>query len=273
MKKIFITGAGGYIGGNLATFLSRKKYQIYCLTTKKKNKLSNTKWIVGKLNGNYHKYLKQCDLLIHCAAAGVHKRESKKLLNKVNNLDSLKFLKNAYKANCKNWIILGSSFEYGYSKNKPFSSTKTKLKPIDNYGKSKVKFFKNLKKLKFLNDCKILYLRVFQVYGGNESKLRMYPSLLDAAKKNKNFKMTQGQEIRDFIHIKETMKKIYSSIKIFKKNNFFMIKNLATGKGLKVKNFALRLWKEKKAKKRILFGALKKNSGYQAMYSDTKSLL
>ena len=101
----------------------------------------------------------------------------------------------------------------------------------------------------------------------------MYPSLLDAAKKNKNFKMTQGQEIRDFIHIKETMKKIYNSIKIFKKNNFFVIKNLATGKGLKVKNFALRLWKEKKAKKRILFGALKKNSGYQAMYSDTKSLL
>ena len=94
MKKIFITGAGGYIGGNLATFLSKKKYQITCLTTKKKYKLSNTKWIVGKLNGNYQKYLKQCDLLIHCAASGVNKKESGKTLNKVNYFDSLKFLNN-----------------------------------------------------------------------------------------------------------------------------------------------------------------------------------
>ena len=36
MKKIFITGAGGYIGGNLVKFFSKKKYKIYGLTTKKK---------------------------------------------------------------------------------------------------------------------------------------------------------------------------------------------------------------------------------------------
>ena len=35
MKKIFITGAGGYIGSNLAKFLSKKNIETVCLTTKK----------------------------------------------------------------------------------------------------------------------------------------------------------------------------------------------------------------------------------------------
>ena len=37
MKKIFISGASGYIGSNLATLLSKKGYRIICLTKKKKN--------------------------------------------------------------------------------------------------------------------------------------------------------------------------------------------------------------------------------------------
>ena len=82
MKKIFITGAGGYIGGNLATFLSKKKYQIYCLTTRKKYKLPNTKWLVGRLDGNYTEHLKNVDLVIHCAASGVYRKEEKKKFTK-----------------------------------------------------------------------------------------------------------------------------------------------------------------------------------------------
>ena len=64
MKKIFISGAGGYIGSNLATFLSKKNYYLFCLTTKKKIRLKNTKWIVGKMSHNCAKYLKKSDLLI-----------------------------------------------------------------------------------------------------------------------------------------------------------------------------------------------------------------
>ena len=130
MKKIFISGAGGYIGSNLASYLSKRKYHLFCLTTKRKYKLKNTKWIFGKMNSNCSKFLKQSDLLVHCAATGVYKKESKENLNKVNYKDSISFLKNAYACGCKNWIILGSSFEYGFVKNRPISAKKTKVKPI-----------------------------------------------------------------------------------------------------------------------------------------------
>ncbi len=273
MKKIFISGAGGYIGSNLATFLSKKNYYLFCLTTKKKIRLKNTKWIVGKMSHNCAKYLKKSDLLIHCAAAGVYKKESKKNLNKVNYLDSINLLKNAYECGCKNWIILGSSFEYGFIKNKPLSAKKTKIKPIDDYGKSKVRLFKAIKKLEFSRSCRILYLRVFHVFGGNEPKKRMYPSLLRALKNNSFFKMTNGEEIRDFIHIDNVVKKIQSSFKMFNNKNFFKIKHLASGKKMRVKDFAKKIREFKRSNTKLLFGAVKKKNKYHSMYSDRSSIL
>jgi len=273
MKKIFITGANGYIGGNLAKFLSQKNFQVYGLTTKKKQNSKNLKWVYGKLNDNFNNYLKKCDLIIHCAAAGVYKKENKKKLDKINHIDSLKFLRNAYLINCKNWIIFGSSFEYGFIKNKPFSATKSKLMPIDDYGKSKVNFYKNLVKLYANTNCKILYLRAFHVYGGNEPKVRMYPSLLNSIDKNIDFMMTKGEEVRDFIHIEMVKKKIIKSFKLFKRRNFFLTKNLASGRNMTVKKFALNIHKKRNSKNKILFGKIKKKNNYHSMYSDKNSLL
>ena len=273
MKKIFITGAGGYIGSNLAKFLSKKNIETVCLTTKKKYVLKNSKWLVGKLNGNYQKEFKDVDLIVHCAAAGVYKKENHKKIYKVNYYDSLEFFKKAFKAGCKNWIIIGTSGEYGFVKNKPMSVKKTKLKPVNVYGKSKVLFFKMLKNLKISKKCKILYLRVFNVYGTREPKSRLYSGLLTAVKKNLNYKMTSGEEIRDFISIRFVVKKIYKSLKLFNRRNFFIVKHIAKGKPVTVKAFAKYHWKKQKSKKMLLFGHIKKKNIYHTMYSDNISLL
>ncbi len=272
MKKIFISGASGFIGKNLVKLLSKKNYRIFCLTRKKKYKLANTKWLVGELNDNYQEYLKDADLLIHCATTGVYEKESSKKIYKTNFHDSLKFLKQAYKAGCKNWIILGTSGEYGYVTNGPMSP-KTKLKPVDTYGKSKVLFYKKLKKLKIRKKCKILYIRIFHVYGKEPNSKRLYTGLVRAAKKNLNFKMTLGEEIRDFVSVDFVVNKIHKSFKLFSKKNFFLVKHIARGKPLKVKDFAMHHWKKQKAKKSLLFGNIKTKNLYHTMYSDKTSLL
>ena len=273
MKKIFISGATGYIGSNLATLLSKKGYKIICLTKKKKINLPNTMWIKGNLLGNYQKYLKDTDLIIHCAASGVYEKEKEKKIYKVNYYDSFKFLKNAFDAGCRNWIILGSSGEYGFLENKPMSAKYTKLRPINAYGKSKVLLFKALLNSKIKKKCKILYLRIFNVYGINEPKKRLYRSLIEAIKKKKDFKMTNGEEIRDFVNINYVINKIYKSFKLFNQNFFFKVKHIAKGKPTKVKEFANYHWNKNKAKKKILLGANRKENEYHTMFSDKDSLL
>ena len=85
--------------------------------------------------------------------------------------------------------------------------------------------------------------------------------------------MTNGKEIRDFIGINEAVKKIYKGIKMFKKKNFFITKHLGSGKKVSIKNFANKIWKEHKARGKILFGLIKKQNKYHSLYSDKKSLI
>lgn len=274
MKKIFITGGNGYLGSELTLQLSKKNYQVVSLINKKKIKrLKNVKYVFGNLSSNLEKYLTDLDLIIHCAASGVYNKRIKKKMYKTNNEDSINFLKRAYKAGCKNWILMGSSTEYGYLKNKPISVKTTRLKPIDSYGLSKLKFFKNLLKFRHFNNCKILYLRIFQLYGKNEPRGRLYRDLIDSINNNVDFKMTDGNEIRDFIHINEAIRKIIKSFKLFDKKNFFLVKHLAEGKGIMIKDFVKNIWKKNKAKNKILIGSLRRKAIYHSMYSDKSSLI
>ena len=214
MKKILITGASGYLGRNLSKYLKKKKFKIYIIS---KKKISGTIHLGKSLKNNNIKKTSKFDLIIHCAAKGVYKNENKKILYKVNFTDSINFFKKLYKAQNYKWIFIGTSSEYGYIKNKAFSVKNTKLKPIDDYGKSKVKFYLKIKKMKFRANFQILYLRLFHVYGGDEPKTRLYPSLLKAIKDRKNFKMTDGSENRDFIRINTVLNKINESLVYFKK--------------------------------------------------------
>ena len=274
-KTIFITGSEGFIGKNLVNYLKKlKKYKIYALT---KNKLKNTKiitYIKGNLKSDFSKYFKNTDVIIHCAAKGVYGKTSKKKIYKTNFNDSLEFLKRAKRANIINWLILGTSGEYGVVKRGPMT-IKNKLKPINHYGKSKVKFFLKLKKINSQIKAKILYLRLFHVYGKYEAAGRLYPSLINSINQKKSFSMTDGLEIRDFISVIDAVKKIEKSIKIFesKKKSFIKIAHVSNGKPIKVIDFVKKILLQRKSNIKLNVGKSKKKKLYDVMYSDKKSII
>lgn len=272
--KIILTGADGYIGRNLLKYLLKKKYHIYVLSKKIKKNKKNVFYIKGDLNTNFFPKIGKIDIIIHCASKGVYKTENKKKIIKTNYFDSLNFFRRAYSKKIFNWIILGTSGEYGYKKNGPMS-VNSPLKPVNAYGKSKVMFFKKIANKKNFKLAKKIYLRLFHVYGLDEPKKRLYPSLLKAINKNIAFKMSTGSEIRDFIYIKRVVKKIEESFKYFRLNNypFLKIKHIASGKPTTVINFVKRVCVKKKTKIKILTGNIKQQNYYFSMYSNKKSLL
>ena len=274
-KIILITGTDGYVGRNLLkNFSTDKKYLIFALTKKKRKSTENINFIKGNLKTNIFTKIKEIDIIIHCASRGVYKKELKNNIFQTNYFDSLFFFNNAYKANVFNWIILGTSGEYGFVK-KGSMSTKTPLKPINDYGRSKLKLFNALKKKNKFELANIIYLRLFHVYGKDEQKNRLYPSLINSIKLKKPFKMTSGKEIRDFIHITLALNKIKKAMKFFivKKKPFFIVKHIATGKPLTVLNFVKKIIKKNKSKIKILLGRSNKKNIYCSMYSNLNSIV
>ena len=182
--KLFITGGNGYLGSEFIKNNIHKIDLIYVVSRKKKTYFQNKKIkiLFGSIFDDWKKEMENSDVLIHFAAAGVKdKNISYKEAYQFNVLDSMRLFKNAYKYNLKKWIILGSSSEYG-SLNKKKISTKTKAEPKCNYSKTKYIFTKKIIKFAINKNCNCKILRIFPVYGSNEPKHRLFPSLIRSIK-------------------------------------------------------------------------------------------
>ena len=271
--KIFLTGGSGFVGRKFIKEALKAGHVIYAITRKNKKKKKNLIWLKGDLDKDWSRYLKKSKVLVHMAAAGVNKHIDLEEAINVNILKPHKLLINAINSKCFNWIIIGSASEYGkQAKLKKPLSNKTKEFPETNYEVTKNLFTKlsiSLSK-KYKTKCRIM--RLFNVYGEGENKKRLWPSMKIAAKLNKDFKMSDGKEIRDFISVDEVAKTILNAMNFKIKNKSFpQIWHIASGKPISVKSFAIKNWKKCKAKGRILFGKIKTKSKKNYI-SDKKSI-
>ena len=271
--KIFLTGGSGFVGRKFIKEALKVGHVIYAITRKNKKKNKNLIWLKGDLDKDWSRYLKKSKVLVHMAAAGVNKHIDLEEAINVNILKPHKLLINAINSKCFNWIIIGSASEYGeQAKLKKPLSNKTKEFPETNYEVTKNLFTKlsiSLSK-KYKTKCRIM--RLFNVYGKGEERSRLWPSLNKALKLKKNFKMTAGNQIRDFIKVEHAVDILLDSLNFKKCNKSFpQIWHVASGNPKSVKNFAKSYWKEKKGKGKIFFGKLKLKN-YKNYISDKKSI-
>ena len=75
-------------------------------------------------------------------------------------------------------------------------------------------------------------LRLYQVYGPNQTNNRLIPIVINSCLKDKKFSCTSGKQIRDFLYVDDLIKLI---IKIIKKKPRNKIYNVGAGNKLKVK--------------------------------------
>tara|TARA_X000000950_G_C13907870_1_gene657704 strand:+ start:2802 stop:3650 length:849 start_codon:yes stop_codon:yes gene_type:complete len=259
--KIFLTGSNGYIGRNFIKKAS-KNNQIFALTRKKKNpKMRNVKWLVGEIDKNW-KELKQTDILVHLATVGAYKKNSDfDTSYDFNVRRSNSLLINAIKANCKKWLIISTNKEDKIiklvkSKKKIYPNSK---EPHFNYALTKYIFSNLCKSYSKIFYIKCRIIKLFHIYGRDEPKQRLWPLLNSYAKNNKNLKMTSGNQKYDFNHIDDVVEGLISTLNFNKKNkkSFPQEWELASGKSMSVKQFAIKIWKRNKSKSKILFSKVK----------------
>lgn len=159
--NILLTGSGGFIGSHLKDYLSTN----YILYTPRSIELDLTN--LKKIEQFFTNH--QIDLIIHCATQGA-RITSEATMEDVaqSNISMFRNLLNYTKTECR-MIILGSGAEY----NKLQSLKKVKEEdfgisiPQDPYGYSKYIISKDQE-----GNSNVLNLRLFGVYGANESPTR-----------------------------------------------------------------------------------------------------
>jgi len=255
--RIFVTGGSGFIGKSFIKEAIKKNNLIFSLTRRKhKNLNSKVKNLVGNLNDNWSKYLKNTDVVVHLAAAGVQPNvTSSKEIFKTNVYDSIKFVTNAIQAGCKKFLIISTSSEYGHvSKKIKKIGTKFKRKPKNSYSVSKAKFTDLIKKFsdkKEFKNCKFRIMRMFPVYGSDEKRYRLYPSLKKAAVNGENFLIKNPLEFRDFTESSYVSKILLNACTFKKKTKRFEIYHVSSNKSMTVLKFAEMTWKKLKAKGKL----------------------
>ncbi len=245
---IIVTGGAGFIGSNLVNFLNDQNYENivsidYLNESNKKYFSSNQVQMIDpeKTFSFLNKYEGEIKIIIHLGAISSTTTKDPSLVLE-NNLNLSLTLKQWCYEKKKRFIYASSAATYGNGSNGFLDETTTnylsKLLPLNLYGWSKqivdLNIFKELKK-----NNQLVGLKFFNVYGPNEYHkgdmksivLKVYNNVKDRKFielfKSHNKKFKDGEQLRDFIYVKDVIKVIYWFIENPKFSGLF---NVGTGK-------------------------------------------
>jgi UDP-glucose 4-epimerase len=248
--KIIITGSAGYIGSCLVSALE-KKYEILGIDIVKPkfkqknfircdlNKLKKTKSIFKKFKP---------DIIFHLAGQSTIDGINKKRDYLFNNYYVTKKIVDITKSlNIKYFIF--SSTAAVYNQSNKLIDEKTKLKPNNIYGKTKLSCEK-LIQTKLKAEQKFIIFRFFNVCSSlkryncgemHDPETHLIPIIIKKYFDNDNvrvygrsYKTRDGSCVRDYIHIKDIIRAFEKGLIYLKKKHRSQIINLGTGKGYSV---------------------------------------
>ena len=253
MKKILVTGASGFIGKNFLKIKYLQKNIFHCLTRKKLKSKKKIIWHetaiedirkLKKIKNN----LLEIDTLYHFAWGNLPNYQSK-----IHTTEELKkqkiFLKYMINLGVKKIVVTGTCYEYGLKEGLIYNTYKTN--PVVEYAKAKVKLYKWLKKYQKKKKFNFVWLRLFFVYGNDQSNKSLLQKIIESERKGKKyFHLSKGDQVRDFINIKSAVRQIHNYSKKFENGVF----NISSGKTITLKKHILRISKIKKLKIKLKFG-------------------
>lgn len=272
--KVFITGGTGFIGSHLINELTLNGIQINALRRNEYSKtkcplIKNPNWITKSSTDLNLKDFKDCDALIHLSAHSANvPYDSLENCIIENVIKPLALFRKAKESGIKKFLVAGSGFEYGKSGEiYDFIPVNAELLPTQSYPASKAISSIAFRQFAFENDIFLSYQRIFQVFGEGESKNRLWPSLKLAATQNKDFDLTYGEQVRDFIYVKDLTKILYrKTLELIEGNKKIIFENISGGNPKTIKDFATEWWTKFNAKGNLNIGVLPYRKGEVMRY-------
>ena len=235
-NNILIVGGTGFIGYHLAKKSLKKGWQVTSISSKpprKKRYLAKVKYILCDITKkkSLRKNIKvPFNYVVNLGGYVDHTNKKKTFENHYTGCKNLAeiFLKNEPVA----FVQMGSSAEYGDVKSPQKENAKCNPKSV--YGRAKLLssiYLINLfKKQKFPSTV----LRLYNTYGPTQDLNRFISIVISGCIKNKKFPCSEGNQLRDFLHIEDVVDAILKSLT--NKNARGQIINIGSGEPRIIKN-------------------------------------
>lgn len=231
--KVLITGATGFISKNLIEYLIKNSELEITITSRSSDKLKDKKWFskvkfikadLEDKKKNWYNFFESPDILIHLAWSDLPNYSNNLHITK-NLIRDVDFLDNLIENGLKKLVVTGTCFEYGDREGILIEDMSTN--PINDYSIAKDSLRRHLEIKCSKYKTNLIWLRLFYIYSYNGKKSSLLSQLKDAiVSKKSKFKMTNGLQKKDFLHIDDAVKLI-SKISIDK--NADGIYNICSG--------------------------------------------
>ena len=145
-------------------------------------------------------------------------------------------------------ILVGSSYEYGARR------ADDSLDPFNAYSASKVAAWAFARAAYNAWSAPVVWMRPFQVYGLGQRDKALIPAAIHAALSGDDFRMTAGDQQRDFIYVEDVIQGLLAAATA--PNIEGRALDLGTGQLHRIRSVVERIWALSGAQGHILAGAL-----------------
>ncbi|WP_339885427.1 NAD-dependent epimerase/dehydratase family protein [Polaribacter vadi] len=253
-KKVIVVGGNGYLGSFLIKALKEQEANVFIIS--RNCEASNSQFIVDITNFEETNTIIQKikpDIVYHLAANISRNRDFSIYENMaaVNVQGTLNLLKSLEGIDA-HFIFTSSSEIYGNNES-PFQENQIP-KPVSPYSLSKINAEILIQTYCTNHQKKFTNLRVFNFYGEHMPEEFFIPQMINSLKKEEDFLMTKGEQVRDFLYVSDVVSALILSAQ--NTNAYGETMNVCSGKGTKLSTLAAAVNNSMKTKAKIILGAI-----------------
>jgi nucleoside-diphosphate-sugar epimerase len=232
---LLLTGTSGFLGSEISKQLTLRGDNYRILKRKgihqNGREITSCNFDLANCKIPNPKDLEGYSKLVHLAWSGLPNYESEDHLNQL--FGHKKLLLNSVTAGIKSVFVAGSCLEYGLAEGPLTSASITE--PTTLYGQAKLELLQFLFELRKNYNFTFAWGRFFYLYGENQNKNALYPSIQNALKIDAPIQLkSSGLQIRDFMSVKDASR---TTLRILDKGCDQGIVNIGSGNPIMVKEW------------------------------------
>lgn len=235
-QVVLVTGGSGYLGKELVIKLKSAGYQVYTIS---KNAIETDTDLCFSLSDE-EKLIKTVsaikpNVVFHLAANINRNRDSNLYSGLIedNVIGTLNLLNSLKDFHC-NLIYTSTGEVYGNNCS-PFNEEMIP-DPVSPYSSTKLMAEELIRTFCKTSNINYTIFRLFNFYGSDMPEHFFISQMVNTLLRKENFKMTAGEQVRDFIHINDLTDALMKSV--CRNELFNDIFNLCSGKNITIKEIA-----------------------------------